>query len=366
MAKKGRGKKVATGIYKQETKQGLVFMAQVTYTFEGKKRFETKKHSTKKAAIAWRAKRKWEVDSGKGLPEPTQKTNQEKTLAYYLTVMREKKRRLRSPVQPMLALDEIEQFFGSESPQDVVNDLAVARYENHIDSMKPKSKRRGPISAQTKKHYLQPYKELVRAISRDLRLPCPEFRKVSGEKGMGAKRPTEEQFRAFVNCLSPVNKAAAFLMVVTAQRRTDAMTIRWSDIRQVGGQHIIHFRNSKTQRTGFKIPAPPELLEALSHVPRRPGVDFVFWNPKTKKPIKDMKTAFASASRRAGLPITITNHSFRKFATQQAVKTIKDVRLVAQMFGWSSPKLVEEVYSQADVLAEDVAENMGNILRFAT
>lgn len=279
-------------------------------------------------------------------------------------VLREKKATLSHPEWPLRALAEIESFFGPHYAVDDLSDLQIARYENHINQMKPKRERKSDeIALQTKKNYLIPFRELVKMIYRDLRKPYPEFSRIKGYSGKGAATPTKEQFEAWVRELKPRNKAAAFLMVVTAQRRTDAMTARWSDIKKVGETHIIRFRNSKTRKVDLKIPAPPELMMILSRMPRYQDVDFIFWNPKTQKPYCDFIQTFKRASKRAGLDIAITNHSLRKFATTEAVKSVKDIRIVAQLFGWSSPRLVEAVYSKADALADEVSAGMGEILR---
>jgi integrase len=105
---------------------------------------------------------------------------------------------------------------------------------------------------------------------------------------------TGDEARRLLNAASPELRPILITALGTGMRRGEILGLKWTDLDFVRGSiSISHSKSGKPR----KVPMSGTVAAALGAVPKRG--EYVFHNPKTGRPIKDVKTAFHAACRRA-------------------------------------------------------------------
>lgn len=110
---------------------------------------------------------------------------------------------------------------------------------------------------------------------------------------------TEEEFGALLDAAAPHLKPILLLAYHAGMRKGEILSLTWDRIDLKGGLIRIRGGDTKTDEARI-VPLIPAVIEALRSLPRRIGSPWVF-GYKGKRPLKDVRTAFASAKERAGL-----------------------------------------------------------------
>lgn len=123
------------------------------------------------------------------------------------------------------------------------------------------------------------------------------------------------------------------LALNTGMRKGEILNLRWND---VDFDKLFIF--IKTSKSGMarKVPMNNMVIDTLKKVKRES--DYVFCNPKTKEHIKDVKTAFKAACRRAGI-IDLRFHDLRHTAATYMVTGGVDLVTVAEILGHADIKM---------------------------
>ena len=122
-------------------------------------------------------------------------------------------------------------------------------------------------------------------------------------------------------------------MLNTGTRRGEIFNIRWNGI-----DFDKHFIFMKTTKSGFarKVPMNDILADTFEKIKRES--EFVFYNPKTKNRITDVKTAFKAACRRGGIR-DLRFHDLRHTAATHMVTGGVDLVTVAEILGHADIKM---------------------------
>lgn len=105
---------------------------------------------------------------------------------------------------------------------------------------------------------------------------------------------TGDEARRLLNAASPELRPLLITALGTGLRRGEILGLKFTELDFVRGSILISHSKSGKPR---KVPMSGTVAAALGAVPRRG--EYVFHNPKTGRPIKDVKTAFRAACRRA-------------------------------------------------------------------
>jgi len=126
----------------------------------------------------------------------------------------------------------------------------------------------------------------------------------------------------------------------TGMRRGEILALKWTDLDFVRG--VITVRTSKSGKPR-RVPMSGNVAAALGAVPRRG--EFVFQNPETSRPIRDVKTGFLAACRRAkkdpgdekdpGI-VGLRFHDLRHTFASRALELGADLVSVSKILGHSS------------------------------
>lgn len=116
----------------------------------------------------------------------------------------------------------------------------------------------------------------------------------------------------------------------TGMRKGEILSLRWSDIDF--DKHFIFIKETKSAKSR-KVPMNSLVADSLKKLKRES--DFVFYNPKTRECIKDVKTAFKAACRRAGIN-DLRFHDLRHTSATFMVMGGVDLVTVKEILGHSS------------------------------
>ena len=116
----------------------------------------------------------------------------------------------------------------------------------------------------------------------------------------------------------------------TGMRRGEILSLKWENVNL--SKRCIHIEDSKSGRSR-DVPMNGLAVEALSSI-RQDSV-YVFYNPTTREPIKDIKTAFKTACKNAGIK-GLRFHDLRHTAATRMVEARVDLVTVSKILGHSS------------------------------
>jgi len=140
-----------------------------------------------------------------------------------------------------------------------------------------------------------------------------------------------------------LEEAPAYLRAIIAcgvyagPRPSELLHLRWEDINWKTDELTVaslsrqeHHTKNYESRT---IPMSPDLIEILRNYPHQPDSPYVFCNPKTGRPYKDVRNSLNSAAKRAGIKAKITMHGLRHAFGSHAQMQGIDVRTVQKWLG---------------------------------
>jgi integrase len=123
-------------------------------------------------------------------------------------------------------------------------------------------------------------------------------------------------------------------------RKNEILSLKWADVDFLRGYILIEKSKSGKPR---KVPMNGAVSSALMGLPH--VSDFVFYNPETKAPVKDIKTAFKAACRKAkanpkdekdpGI-VGLRLHDLRHTAATKMIEAGVDLVTVSKILGHAS------------------------------
>ena len=143
----------------------------------------------------------------------------------------------------------------------------------------------------------------------------------------------KEEIDRLIECSADHLKKIIILALNTGMRRGEIFKLQWKEIDFIDNFIFIYMTKSGITR---KIPMNNVVRETLKNIKRES--EFVFYNPKTKDHIKDVKTAFKAACRRAKIN-DLRFHDLRHTAATYMVTGGVDLVTVAEILGHADIKM---------------------------
>lgn len=146
-----------------------------------------------------------------------------------------------------------------------------------------------------------------------------------------------EEVMAILNAAEPFYRTFFLCLYSLGLRLSEALNLKWEDV---------DFENDSVRMRqkggGYKrLPMGPLLKEHLTMIPRYPDVAYVFWNPKTKTPLRDPRGAIARAVKAAGVTKRVTPHLFRHSMATHLVGKKINLRVIQEILGHASIETTE-------------------------
>ena len=139
--------------------------------------------------------------------------------------------------------------------------------------------------------------------------------------------------------------------------RSEALTLKKVDIdfqRRTLTVQAAHAKNGETKT----VPLSSELIEPLKRQIKRSQSEYVFVKEDGITPLKEIKTAFYAACRRANLK-DVTPHVLRHTFASRLVMNGADLRTVQELGGWKSMSMVERYSHLSDRHKAEAVELIG-------
>jgi integrase len=138
----------------------------------------------------------------------------------------------------------------------------------------------------------------------------------------------------------PIHTAAVMLILFTSCRSSEILGLRWLDVR---GQKL-QLRDSKTgPRTVWMGEEGRAVLDSL---PRRRGIDWVFYNPVTRGPIGRLAYYWARIRERTGFS-TLRLHDLRHTYASHAAALSETLPMIGKLLGHSGVRSTA-IYTHLD------------------
>ncbi len=143
---------------------------------------------------------------------------------------------------------------------------------------------------------------------------------------------TREEEPRLLAAASKRLRAIILIALNTGMRRNEILSLRWKNINLPEGQIELEARNTKGGKKKRLIPLNTVAVDALRTIPH--AHDLLFYSPRTKTHVRDVKTAFHAACEKAeihGLRFHDLRHTFGTRLVEQGV----DIVTVQKLMGHS-------------------------------
>lgn len=137
-------------------------------------------------------------------------------------------------------------------------------------------------------------------------------------------------------------KAVIIIALNTGMRRGEILNLKWTQIDFSRGYIKVEKTKSGKDRA---IPMNSLVVQTLEDLKKKYGnSEYVFLNPKTARPIRDVKTAFNAVKKRArieGLRFHDLRHNFASYLVENVV----DIVTVSELLDHSNINITAKRYS---------------------
>jgi len=198
---------------------------------------------------------------------------------------------------------------------------------------------------------------------------CLEWKKFEGTnpvKGIQMVKETrgrlrwldyDEEERLLAEASEPARTIILVGIYAGLRVRSEALTLQKADVdlqRKTLTVQSAHAKNGETKT----VPLSSELIEPLKLQMKRSQSEYVFVKADGITPLKEIKTAFYAACRRANLK-DVTPHVLRHTFASRLVMNGADLRTVQELGGWKSMSMVERYSHLSDRHKAEAVELIG-------
>lgn len=154
----------------------------------------------------------------------------------------------------------------------------------------------------------------------------------------------EEQEVLLSNCQG-MTKIIVLIALKTGMRWGEITSLKW---RQNPNSNYVDFQNniifvheslSKSKKSRY-IPLSDSIISALEKLPKQAGTDYIFWNHKTERIVRTIRTSFENAVKKSGIS-NFKFHDLRHTFASQLVRNGVDLYVVQKLLGHANPKMTQ-------------------------
>jgi len=149
---------------------------------------------------------------------------------------------------------------------------------------------------------------------------------------------TEDEERLLLKLSPEQLKSIIIFAIHTGMRKSEILSMKWKNIDLE--KREIKVDNTKSGKSRI-VPINEELYVELLELKRKSGNSiWLFQNPKTENPLKDVKRSFKEACRKAGIQ-DLRFHDFRHTFASRLIEKGVDIITVKDLLGHSTVKITE-------------------------
>ena len=167
----------------------------------------------------------------------------------------------------------------------------------------------------------------------------------------------QDQDRLLSSCQG-LTKVVVTIALKTGMRRAEILGLKW---RQSPNSNYVDFENglifiheslAKSEKSRH-VPLSNAVKEVLRQVPRVHGTEYIFLNPETNRPLRDIKQSFKTALKKAKIQ-NFRFHDIRHTFASQLVRNGVDLYVVQRLLGHATPKMTQRyAHLKVDQLEEE-------------
>jgi integrase len=148
----------------------------------------------------------------------------------------------------------------------------------------------------------------------------------------------------------------------TGMRRGEILGLTWDRVDMK--QRVIHVTGTKTGKNRT-IPINDLLLDALRHLPRHLGTDYVFWNHETETRFVSIKRAWRTALKRAKIS-GFRFHDLRHTFASHVQMGLGDLRATQALLGHADPRMTMRYAHLSDARLKEAVGSLTRLHVSAT
>ncbi|WPL15046.1 Tyrosine recombinase XerC [Thiorhodovibrio litoralis] len=165
----------------------------------------------------------------------------------------------------------------------------------------------------------------------------PLLRKDNRRDRYLSQEEMDRLFRELEKSEAPVLRYIVAFLLLTGARKNEVLQARWEDFDFETGLWRIPL--TKRQERRF-VPLSDGAMALLSEVPRYPHVPWVFPNPATERPFRQIYYGWDTVRRRAGLP-DVRIHDLRHSFASMLINAGRSLYEVQQLLGHTQIKTTQ-------------------------
>jgi integrase len=157
--------------------------------------------------------------------------------------------------------------------------------------------------------------------------------------------------------VSPYLKNFLILAINTGLRKGEILGLCWRNVDLANGEIILE-KVRRKNKIALRMPLNHIAIEALNSMPR--DSEFVFYNPDTKGPVKDVRTAFETACKKADikdLRIHDLRHTFATILSDEGF----DIMTIMFLLGHSSSAMTEKYITRKTSRMKKAVDVMADV-----
>jgi len=170
---------------------------------------------------------------------------------------------------------------------------------------------------------------------------------------------SDDEIRRLIAAATPAARAIFTVALGTGMRKGEILGLKWENVKFRDGYIFIPDSETKSGKSRH-IPISGAVAAVLKAIPRE--ADYVFYNRAKKNRVKDVKTAFRAAIRRAGLDSGIRFHDLRHSAASKMVREGVDLVTVSKILGHSSIQMTMRYAHPSPENLKRAVEILGTLL----
>ncbi|VAW14524.1 hypothetical protein MNBD_BACTEROID05-1144, partial [hydrothermal vent metagenome] len=174
--------------------------------------------------------------------------------------------------------------------------------------------------------------------------PTNSIKKLSENNERTRWLKEEEQEVLLSNCQG-MTKIIVLVALKTGMRWGEITSLKW---RQTPNSNYVDFQSniifvheslSKSKKSRY-IPLSDSIISALEKLPRQAGTDYIFWNQKTERRMRTIRSSFDKALKKSEID-DFKFHDLRHTFASQLVRNGVDLYVVQKLLGHANPKMTQ-------------------------
>lgn len=295
---------------------------------DGKIIYESSGSKSFKDAEALLIKRKAEIKAGK---QPEVKRIANHTFKELATEYKEWAKRQRSYKSKEGFINQLVDYFGN-LPLRRFNTLLIEKFQTERLNKGNKPATVNRLIA-TLKHML--HKAVDWNMLEEETLKMVRRVKLLEENNKRLRYLSKEECQAIINASDPHLKPIVITALNTGMRKSEILNLKWDQVDLKHGFILLDKTKNGERR---EIPINETLKQTLQGIMRRLDVPYVFFDPKTGKPYKDVKRSFQTALKRAKIK-DFRFHDLRHTFASHLVMAGVDLTTVKELLGHKDIKM---------------------------